>query len=126
MHRAIVLIVLGFAITLAAVVGMRMSAEAMAVVVGVVCGVAAAIPMSLLLLAAAQRRRVGLDEPTYGPSSGRQPAYPPVVVIQGGQPLPSWSSSSFPGPQQAASSDTLWSASPRQFRVVGEDTDAEA
>jgi len=41
---------LAFVVTLAVVIGNRMSVEAMAVVVGVVCGVAACIPVSLLLI----------------------------------------------------------------------------
>ena len=81
-----------FAIALAVVVGKKMSAEAMAVVVGVVCGVAAAIPTSILLLVVFTRRdRQQLDEME---SRSRQHGSPPVVVIQGGAPqaLP-------PGPQ---------------------------
>lgn len=117
MRQTIVLILLGFAVTLAAVVGMRIGTEAMAVVVGVVCGVAAAIPMSLLLLAASQRRQGSPDQS----AGSHQSVYPPVVVIQGGQPMSSWPASSGPGPQQAAFSDTLWNGAPRQFRVVGED-----
>jgi len=48
MRRLLGLTVLAFAVGLGVVVGYRMSSEAMAVVVGVVCGVLASIPMSLL------------------------------------------------------------------------------
>lgn len=41
---------LAFAVTLAIVVGQRLSAEAMAVVIGVIAGVAASIPTSLLVV----------------------------------------------------------------------------
>jgi hypothetical protein len=104
-----------FAITLAVVVGKQMSAEAMAVVVGIVCGVAAAIPTSVLLLVVLTRRdRRRVEELQ---QQARQGNYPPVVVIQGGTPqaLPT-------GPQAG-----YWPAvSPgppvhRQFHVVGED-----
>ena len=112
-----VLLVLGvvFVVTLAVVVGKQMDAEAMAVVVGVVCGVAAAIPTSILLLVVFTRRdRQRLDEMESRP---RQQASPPVVVIQGGAPqaLP-------PGPQAG-----YWPAAQpgpavnREFHVVGGD-----
>lgn len=59
---------------LAVVVAKQMSAEALAVVIGVICGVAAAIPTSLLLvvvLTCSERRQ-------------DRWRYLPVVVIQGG------------------------------------------
>ena len=71
-----------FVVTLAIVVGKRMSAEAMAVVVGVVCGVAASIPTSvLLLLAVSRRERQPVDDRA---QAGAERSYPPVVVVQGG------------------------------------------
>jgi len=104
-----------FAVALAVVVGKQMSTEAMAVVIGVVCGVAASIPTALLLVVAITRRdRQRLEEVE---RQARQTGYPPVVVIQGGTPQ------SFPmGPQAG-----YWPApSPgppvqRQFHVVGGD-----
>ena len=113
--QVLLVIALVFGITLAAVVGKKMSAEAMAVVVGVVCGVAAAIPTSILLLVVFTRRdRQHLDAMETRP---RHQASPPVVVIQGGAPqaLP-------PGPQAG-----YWpTAHPgpvanREFHVVGDD-----
>ena len=84
-----------FVAVLAIVVAKQMSAEAMAVVVGIICGVAAAIPTSVLLLVVltrAERRRHEEEERRSRSAYGQ---YPPVVVIQGGAPqsmLP-------PGPQ---------------------------
>ena len=49
-RRVIFFALLAFAITLAIVVGWRMSAEAMAVVIGVIAGVAASIPTSLIII----------------------------------------------------------------------------
>lgn len=104
-----------FVIALAVVVGKQMSAEAMAVVVGVVCGVAAGIPTSVLLLVVFSRRdRQRSDQPE---RPQRQHSYPPVVVIQGG------SSQALPQGQHAG----YWPAPPpgtsagRQFNVVGGD-----
>ena len=115
LKQALLIVGLVFAIALAIVVGKKMSAEAMAVVVGVVCGVAAAIPTSILLLVVFTRRdRQRLDEMESQP---RQQSSPPVVVIQGGAPqaLP-------PGPQAG-----YWPAAQpgpavnREFHVVGGD-----
>lgn len=77
-----VLLAVAFVITLAIVVGKRMSAEAMAVVVGVVCGVAASIPTSVLLLLAVSRRDSRPQDDRA--QVGMERSNPPVVVIQGG------------------------------------------
>ncbi len=97
------------------VVGKQMSAEAMAVVVGVICGVAAAIPTSLLLLVVltrSERRRHEEEERERRSAQGR---YPPVVVIQGGtqQSLPSGPHAGYwPSPAPGPLAD-------RQWQVVG-------
>lgn len=104
-----------FVIALAVIVGKKMSADAMAVVVGVVCGVAAGIPTSVLLLVVLTRRdRQRMDEVQRRPG---QHNYPPVVVIQGGAPqaLPPGSQAGYwPGPQPGPGSQ-------REFHVVGGD-----
>ena len=105
-----------FAISLAVVVGKQMSAEAMAVVVGIVCGVAAAVPTSLLLvlvLTRGERRRA----PDEGQRHARSGQYPPVVVVQGGGPqgLPSPPYADYwPGPMPGP-------AAQRHFQVIGGD-----
>ena len=113
--QALLVVGVVFAVALAIVVGKKLSAEAMAVVVGIVCGVAAAIPTSILLLVVFTRRdRQQMDDMD---SRSRQQASPPVVVIQGGAPqaLP-------PGPQAG-----YWpTADPgpavnREFHIVGGD-----
>ncbi len=72
-----------FAVTLALVVGYRLSAEALGVLAGAVCGVAAAIPTSLIVVAVT-RRRDG-SQPAHcrnvrqqGPNTR---SYPPVIVV---------------------------------------------
>jgi len=113
--RVIVALGLAFAATLAIVVGKQMSTEAMAVVIGVVCGVAASIPTSVVLLVVLTRReRQGGDERRRGLPQG---ASPPVVVIQGGTPqaLPQGMQAGYwPPPMQGAPVE-------RQFYVVGGD-----
>jgi hypothetical protein len=53
------LVAMAFAVTLAAVVGRRLSDEALAVLAGAVCGVGAAIPTSLLIVAVTRRGGAG-------------------------------------------------------------------
>ncbi|MFC2046563.1 hypothetical protein ACFLTC_03470 [Chloroflexota bacterium] len=103
-----------FAITLVAVLVREMSTEAMAVILGIVCGVAAGIPTSVLLLVVLTRREQKKIE---GAEWQAKRNYPPVVVIQGGagQALPQGLQASYwpapaPGPMLN-----------RQFHVVGED-----
>jgi hypothetical protein len=73
------LVMTGFGVTLALVIGNRLSDEALAVLAGAVCGVGAAIPTSLIVFAISRRR----DESRARPMapSPYQGAYPPVVVI---------------------------------------------
>jgi hypothetical protein len=63
-----------FAVTLALVIGNRLSDEALAVLAGAACGVGAAIPTSLLIVTITQRapKQAPADQPN---------TYPPVVVI---------------------------------------------
>ena len=63
-----------FGLTLAVMVGQRLSDQAMAVIAGAVCGVAASIPPSLLIIWVT-RRKPGAPQAWTGP-------YPPVVVVQ--------------------------------------------
>jgi hypothetical protein len=108
------LLVTGFTVTLAVIVGNRLSDEALAVLAGAVCGVGAAIPTSLLIVAVSRRRDRG-PEPRRQQSVA-QGAYPPVVVVTppGGQgrsggwnALPPSVSSSLQPPME------------RHFTVVG-------
>ena len=104
--------VTAFVITLAVIVGTRMSTEAMAVLIGVVCGVAAGIPTSLLIVAATNRRS--------GDRAGLQPQHryprdsPPVVIIQPGQ-----ASATYPQLPYLSSKSPTFGV--RQFHVVGEE-----
>ncbi len=98
-----------FAVTLAVIIGNRLSDEALAVLAGAVCGVGAAIPTSLLVVAVTRRR----DE-ARAPTTmvAPQSPYPPVIVV------------APPGGQQGANG---WNALPpsfnapiqRHFTVVG-------
>jgi len=104
-----------FAIALAVVVAKQMSTEAMAVVIGVVCGVAAGLPTSLLLLVGLTRRDHRRLDEMEQQNRQSQRNYPPVVVIQGGQPqaLPPGNQAGYwPMPQSGP-------VVQRDFNVVG-------
>jgi hypothetical protein len=102
------LVATAFAVTLALVIGNRLSDEAMAVLAGAVCGVGAAIPTSLLVIAVSRRR----DEPRVQLSAQPPQGYPPVVVVapSGGQ--------QWPG-DLSATTPSLNAPMQRQFTVVG-------
>jgi len=118
MRRLILILGLVFVVTLAVVVGNRMSADAMAVVVGVTCGVLASIPTSLLVMWASGRRiDPGACREGRVCDAGLGSQYPPVVVVNSGEGYSRPSPGVFPyGMEQGG----LLSASPRDFKVVGD------
>jgi hypothetical protein len=83
------LILLGFGIALAVVIGQRMSTDAMAVVIGVAVGVAASVPTSLLLIALLRKERQSFrDTPRempYNPYPPALPQQPSVIVLDPSQ-----------------------------------------
>ncbi len=97
--------------TLAVVIGQRMSTDAMAVVIGVIFGVAASIPTSLLIIAAT--RRTANERPATR-SSPPDRYVPPVIVVSPGGQESTWRP---PG----GTTPPLPSPSQRRFRIVGED-----
>ncbi len=120
MKRMATVVILAFAVGLAVVIGNRMSADAMAVVVGVACGVLASVPTSLLLIWALGRR--GQGQAMGAEAAGRYglgAGFPPVIVVNPGSgygvpgygmpPVPSLDRS-LPAP-----------GGPRTFKVVGDE-----
>jgi hypothetical protein len=75
MKKGLLIIGIVFAITAAVVFGTRVSADALAVVVGVILGVAASVPTTLLVVFILTRPRPGdRNGMTSSPS-------PPVIVV---------------------------------------------
>jgi hypothetical protein len=107
--KLIALVLIAFAVALAVVIGNRMSTDAMAVVIGIVCGVGASIPTSLLIMAVTSRRETREER--------GQANLPPVVIVnpgnQGGQAPSYYQPPNLP--------PALSQGSPRQFRVIGQD-----
>ena len=69
-----------FAIALAVVIGFRISADAMAVIIGIICGVLASIPTSIILVWVLRQRERQLIDPQ---AAYRMGHFPPVVVVNG-------------------------------------------
>ena len=125
-RQLVILLTVAFMVTLGVVVGTRLSSDAIAVLVGVIAGVAASIPCALLLMAVTRRREAEYEarypderEPYSGRYDDPRRAVPPVVVITPGQASPPqlvpWASG------QANWDEGVPSGSRRQFRVMGYD-----
>ena len=77
--RAVATVGAAFCLTLAIIVVRELSSEALAVAIGVICGVAAGLPTSILLYVTLSRRmHRAEDERRPAP----QEASPPVIVVQ--------------------------------------------
>jgi hypothetical protein len=131
-RQIIVLLALAFVVTLGVVVGTRMSSDAIAVLVGVIAGVAASIPCALLLVVVTRRREREeeddtYEEPRYEPSR----AAPPVIVVTPGaqQQLPYGAPSYGPPSYGALYGDYAQlqggRSGRRQFRVMGYDQEED-
>jgi hypothetical protein len=123
-------------VTLGLVVGNRLSDEALGVLAGAVCGVGAAIPTTLIVVAVTRRRKArgDTDRRYDGPPwrgameledrrhTARQHGYPPVIVVspQGG---PFWSGGWDSHSHQPSS---LRAPLERKFTVVGGASDSVA
>jgi hypothetical protein len=107
-----------FAVTLAVIVGWRMSSEARAVLVGVAAGVLASIPTSLIVVWVTTRQwRAEREGQARAQAMPVQPQMPVVVVAPPAAP-------SLAGPASWAQSyvPQLPAAPRRQFTVIGQDT----
>lgn len=118
MRRLIPLSLMAGVVTLAIIIGQRMSTDAMAVMVGVVFGVAASIPTSLLIALAmrgARRPEPPYRRDDYQPS----PPAPQIYVVNPGQLAPGSPTAGQPAlPQPPAG---YYVAEPtRRYKVVGE------
>jgi len=102
-----------FAVTMAVLVGQRLSDQAVAVLTGAVCGVSASIPTSLLVVWVTRKRE---QPPVHQPTNPG--LYPPVIVVQPPQ------NAGSPNPYHPAGYLPPYAApSPREFTVVGGDVE---
>jgi hypothetical protein len=111
---------LAFAVTLAAVIGLRLSTEAMAVIVGVVAGVAASIPGSLMVTWLATRTALAV------PAREPQTTEPRILRNVVNTPsLPTWPDA-WPSPPYLPPPATPHGASWPPRRFTGLDGPVEA
>ena len=127
-RQLVILLALGFIVTLGVVVGTRMSSDAIAVLVGVSAGVAASIPCALLLMAVTRRRESDesmryseqhyedrrYNDRRYSERMDARPAMPPVVIVTPGGAAPQQVPYGTSYPFQVTSPP-----SQRRFRVMG-------
>ncbi|MCS7220101.1 MAG: hypothetical protein RML36_03300 [Anaerolineae bacterium] len=111
MKRLIPVACLAFVVTLAVTIGQRMSTDAMAVVIGVIFGVAASIPTSLLIIAASRRSAV---DRTMADRTNYERYMPPVIVLNPGTQQPNW-------PFSPSNVPPLTPPAERRFRIIGDD-----
>jgi hypothetical protein len=116
-RRLIPLLVLSFGITLAVVIGQRMSSDAMAVMIGVVVGVAASVPTSLLLVALVRRERSGTPGWQQEPPPAQLPQ-PNFIVLN---PADLGAARNAPAPMPPPNLQI--DGGLRRLRVVGDDDD---
>ena len=98
---------MAFSVTLALIVGQRLSAEGMAVVIGVIAGVAASIPTSLIVVWFMGRnpgpRNIIESTPAPQPARQPEPAEPRGVLMPAPQqPQPAYANMPGYGPQSYA------------------------
>jgi hypothetical protein len=100
-----------FGVVLAIIIGIRLDQAALAVAVGVVCGVGASIPTSLLIVALLRRRESREEQHKAKINRGRT-VQPPVVIV---------APPSVPQLHPPASWSEGYVPSQRQFSVIGEE-----
>lgn len=125
---------LAFGVTLAVLIGQRLSSEAMAILMGVMAGVIASIPTSLIVVwiamntmvkPAAQAQARPQPAPREEPPQVSQTAdLPRLVIMQ--QPMPQ-QAMAYPQPGWTASAyhPMMPAPAPRRFTVIGGNAESE-
>jgi hypothetical protein len=102
-----------FVITLGAVMGLRMSADAMAVIIGIIFGLLASIPTTLMLIwVLRQRDKQAESQMGAGRPFGH---YPPVVVVNG------QGTAGYGGALAAPMGSPNGPVGGRSFKVIGQE-----
>lgn len=123
------LCLLAFVVTLALIIGWRLSDQAMAVIVGVVAGVAASIPTSLVVAWITLQGRSALRAQT---SPAAPPVQPQVIIVHPTPPAAPANAAAAPQSQRSLTVLPAYAApeptalnglpfGPRQFTILGED-----
>lgn len=117
MKRAILVALAAFGATLAVVLGLRLETPSLAVVVGILCGILAGLPVSATLLFLLWRERRERERLEQRRAEERPAATAPVVILNAGRAL-----DMLPG---APGGFPAWTpagqAQGREFTIVGEE-----
>ena len=123
MRNGIILASIAFAVAFAVIVGNRLSNEAMAVVVGAVCGISASIPVTIGLVIAASNnwgRPESRDEPQRFYDAPRAYApQPPLVIVSPPQAQMPYGFPPTPEQYYLPPSVSDGSFGSREFKIVG-------
>ena len=103
-----------FGVALAVIIGVRLEQAALAALVGVVCGVGASIPTSLLIVAVLRRRDTQEQKRTR--SAEQQLARQPQVVVVAPPAAPQ-----LPQPASWPGAYVPDMSAQRQFSIIGEE-----
>ena len=124
MRNGIILTGIAFAVALAVIVGNRLSDEAMAVVVGAVCGISASIPVSVALVIAASRnwgREQGPREVEYDYGSHRYAPQQPQILVVSAPPQPPQPPYGYSPNQYYLPPGAPDVGAPRNFKIIGDE-----
>ncbi|MCB0191212.1 MAG: hypothetical protein KDJ65_04640 [Anaerolineae bacterium] len=116
MKKFLFFVGVSFAVAMAVVIGLRLSPDAMAVIIGIICGVLASIPTSIILVWVLRQREKQPEEMGYG-GYNRYGHYPPVVVVNG-QGTNGYGNSAAPPPVLTPNTPP----GTRDFKVIGQET----
>jgi len=123
MRNGIIVAAIAFAVALAYIVGSRLSNEAIAVVVGAVCGISASVPVCIALVIASSnnwgRREESIepDNVRYGYDVRRYAPQPPVVFVSPPQAQMPYGYPQNPYYFPAPANDVA--LGPREFKIIG-------
>jgi hypothetical protein len=123
MKNAIIVAGIVFGVALAVIVGNRLSDEAMAVVVGAVCGISASVPVSVALVIAASRNwgrepGTGPREVEYDYGAHRYAPQPPQILVVSPPPQAPYG---YPPNQYYLPPGAPDVGSPRNFKIIGDE-----
>jgi len=124
MKNGLILAGIAFAVALAYIVGSRLSDEAMAVVVGAVCGISASIPVTIGLVIASSNHWGRNDAPRevgYDYASQRFMPQPPVIIMPQSPQMPMPSPYGFPSNQYVVPPSVPALGAPRDFKIIGDE-----
>ncbi len=123
MRNGLILAGIAFATALAVIVGNRLSNEAMAVVVGAVCGISASVPVSIALVIAASKnwgRESGPREVEYDYGAHRYAPQPPQILVVS-PPVQPQSPYGFGQNQYYLPPGAPDVGAPRDFKIIGDE-----